>query len=115
LLFLNLKAPPRGHGPTKDEHMASSPIGRVWACICHRSTLAGSWIVPPHKLLMKFLEAATALRQDPGQCFDISYAKYVTASGHWCDSDGWPQRRRPNNHLWFVAYLIIYSVAPSLP
>ena len=41
------------------------------------------------------------------------YAKYVTASGHWCDADGclitptW-------NHMWFVAYLLFYSLVLAL-
>ena len=37
------------------------------------------------------------------------WLKYVTASGGWCDADGclttptW-------NHMWFVAYLLVYSL-----
>ena len=38
------------------------------------------------------------------------YGRYLTASGGWCDADGclitptW-------NHLWFVAYLLVYTLA----
>jgi len=41
--------------------------------------------------------------------FGDFYARYVTASGHWCDADGclitptW-------NHMWFVAYLFVYTM-----
>lgn len=37
------------------------------------------------------------------------YPKYATSAGHWCDADGclitptW-------NHMWFVAYLLVYSL-----
>ncbi|MFN3572937.1 MAG: acyltransferase family protein [Phenylobacterium sp.] len=38
------------------------------------------------------------------------YPRYATSSGRWCDADGclitptW-------NHMWFVAYLLVYSLA----
>ena len=37
------------------------------------------------------------------------YQRYVTASGNWCDSDGC-LITPTYNHLWFVAYLFIYTV-----
>lgn len=41
------------------------------------------------------------------------YARYITASGNWCDPDGclitptW-------NHMWFVAYLFVYTMLLAL-
>ena len=37
------------------------------------------------------------------------YRKYVTASGHW-RVDGGPLITPTYNHLWFVAYLFVYSL-----
>lgn len=37
------------------------------------------------------------------------YGKYVTASGGWCDADGC-LITPTYNHMWFVAYLFIYSL-----
>jgi glucan biosynthesis protein C len=40
---------------------------------------------------------------------DNFWVRYVTASGHWCSTDGclitptW-------NHMWFVAYLLFYTL-----
>jgi glucan biosynthesis protein C len=47
---------------------------------------------------------------------DNFYVKYVTASGNWCDSDGC-LTTPTYNHMWFVAYLILYTLAlvPLLP
>ena len=47
---------------------------------------------------------------------DNFYVKYVTASGNWCDDDGC-LTTPTYNHMWFVAYLILYTLAlvPLLP
>lgn len=41
--------------------------------------------------------------------FTQFYAKYLTASGHWCDAAGC-LITPTYNHMWFVAYLLIYSL-----
>lgn len=41
--------------------------------------------------------------------FATFYAKYVTASGNWCDADGC-LITPTYNHMWFVAYLLVYSL-----
>ncbi len=43
-----------------------------------------------------------------GSVFDF-YGKYVTASGHW-RPDGEPLITPTYNHMWFVAYLFVYSL-----
>ncbi len=61
-------------------------------------------IVPPQSFY-EILEQAPQLAEP----FWSFYGKYVTASGHWCDAGGclitptW-------NHMWFVAYLLVYSL-----
>jgi peptidoglycan/LPS O-acetylase OafA/YrhL len=40
---------------------------------------------------------------------DNFYLKYVTASGNWCDADGC-LITPTYNHMWFVAYLILYTL-----
>lgn len=38
------------------------------------------------------------------------YGKYVTASGHWRQADGSALLTPTYNHMWFVAYLVIYTL-----
>lgn len=71
-------------------------------------------IVPPQSYY-EIVEAVAArpgagLVADPYGAF---WLKYVTASGNWCDGDDclitptW-------NHMWFVAYLLVYSLVLAL-
>ncbi|MDP1617936.1 acyltransferase family protein [Phenylobacterium sp.] len=61
-------------------------------------------IVPPQS----YYEIVEQLSFDQG--YLAFYGRYLTASGNWCDADGclitptW-------NHLWFVAYLLVYTLA----
>jgi glucans biosynthesis protein C len=41
---------------------------------------------------------------------DNFYLRYVTASGNWCDADGC-LTTPTYNHMWFVAYLVLYTLA----
>ena len=65
-------------------------------------------IVPPQSHY-EILEQAPQLAEP----FWSFYGKYATASGNWCDADGclitptW-------NHMWFVAYLLVYSLLLAL-
>ncbi|MDX5330438.1 MAG: acyltransferase family protein [Caulobacteraceae bacterium] len=60
-------------------------------------------IVPPQT----YYEVVEAFAFDGGPL--AFYARYITASGGWCDADGclitptW-------NHLWFVTYLLAYTL-----
>jgi glucan biosynthesis protein C len=60
-------------------------------------------VVPPQS----YYEIVEQLGFDRG--YLAFYARYLTASGNWCDADGclitptW-------NHLWFVAYLLVYTL-----
>jgi peptidoglycan/LPS O-acetylase OafA/YrhL len=68
-------------------------------------------IVPPQSYY-EVVEAARAMgAADPAHSPWLAdfWVKYATASGGWCDADGclitptW-------NHMWFVAYLLVYSL-----
>jgi surface polysaccharide O-acyltransferase-like enzyme len=67
-------------------------------------------IVPPQS----YYEVADAMRlgqlsTNPEWLHNF-YIKYVTASGHWCDAGGC-LLTPTYNHMWFVAYLIAYTLA----
>ena len=56
------------------------------------------------------------LEQGQSPWLDNFYLKYATASGGWCDADGC-LTTPTYNHMWFVAYLILYTLAliPLIP
>ncbi|WP_374471099.1 acyltransferase family protein [Phenylobacterium sp.] len=70
--------------------------------------LLAVFVVVPPQSYYEILEQAPQFAL-PGPAF---YARYVTASGNWCDAGGclitptW-------NHMWFVAYLLVYSLLLS--
>ncbi|MDZ4693006.1 acyltransferase [Terricaulis sp.] len=93
----------------------ASRMGRLWPPLL----LAVFVIVPPQS----YYEIVDAIRMLPPEqvaqyplALDNFYIKYVTASGNWCDSDGC-LTTPTYNHMWFVAYLILYTLAliPLLP
>lgn len=75
-------------------------------------------IVPPQSYyeIVEALQTANGLGPGHGSWLDNFYIKYVTGSGHWCDADGC-LFTPTYNHMWFVAYLILYTLAliPILP
>ena len=83
-------------------------MGRLWPPLL----LAVFVIVPPQA----YYEIVEALRAMPAEqaalyplALDDFYLKYATASGNWCDSDGC-LITPTYNHMWFVAYLIVYTL-----
>lgn len=92
-----------------------SRMGRLWPPLL----LAVFVIVPPQA----YYEVVEAIQMLPAElaaqyplAVDNFYVKYVTASGNWCDDDGC-LTTPTYNHMWFVAYLILYTLAliPLLP
>lgn len=90
-------------------------MGRLWPPLL----LAFFVIVPPQS----YYEIIEALRALPAEqaaqyplVLDNFWVKYATGSGNWCDADGC-LTTPTYNHMWFVAYLIIYTVllVPLLP
>ena len=88
-----------------------SRMGRLWPPLL----LAVFVIVPPQSYY-EIREAIDHLGVPPAMWLDNFYVKYVTASGGWCDGDGC-LTTPTYNHMWFVAYLILYTLAliPLLP
>ena len=93
--------------------LTASRMGRLWPPLL----LAVFVIVPPQSYF-EIVEAIQALPAHVAAplALDNFYVKYVTASGHWCDADGC-LTTPTYNHMWFVAYLILYTLAliPLLP
>ncbi|MFN3858474.1 MAG: acyltransferase family protein [Caulobacter sp.] len=65
-------------------------------------------IVPPQSYY-EILEKAPQLLGSPMEF----YGKYVTASGNWC-KDGDCLITPTWNHMWFVAYLLVYTLVLAL-
>jgi len=89
--------------------LTTSRMGRLWPPLL----LAMFVIVPPQS----YYEIVEALRALPAEvaaqyplALDNFYIKYVTASGNWCDADGCLSTPT-YNHMWFVAFLILYTLA----
>ena len=89
--------------------LTASRMGRLWPPLL----LAVFVIVPPQA----YYEIVEALQAMPAEraaqyplALDNFYLKYVTASGNWCDADGCLVTPT-YNHMWFVAYLILYTLA----
>lgn len=83
-------------------------MGRLWPPLL----LAVFVIVPPQA----YYEVVEAIQAGAPLTVDNFYLSYVTASGNWCDADGC-LTTPTYNHMWFVAYLILYTLAlvPLLP
>jgi len=95
--------------------LTSSRMGRLWPPL-----LLAVFVIVPPQAYYEIFEALQAMPHPlpPGYAgaLDNFYVKYVTASGNWCDDDGCLSTPT-YNHMWFVAYLILYTLAllPLLP
>jgi hypothetical protein len=91
-----------------------SRMGRLWPPLL----LAVFVIVPPQSYyeVYEALQAMGEASPAASPWLQDFYLKYVTASGNWCDADGC-LTTPTYNHMWFVAYLILYTLAlvPLLP
>lgn len=69
-------------------------------------------IVPPQSYY-QVVEYVTA---HPGARLSVEnfWIRYVTASGHWCGADGKCLTTPTWNHMWFVAYLLFYTLVLAL-
>lgn len=93
----------------------SARMGRLWPPLL----LAMFVIVPPQS----YYEIVEAIQAQPAGVvaqyplsLDNFYVKYVTGAGNWCDEEGC-LTTPTYNHMWFVAFLILYTLAliPLLP
>ncbi len=83
----------------------SSRMARLWPPL-----LLGVFVIVPPQSYYEIVEALAAMGEPQSPVLDNFYVKYVTASGGWCDADGC-LTTPTYNHLWFVAYLILYTLA----
>ena len=86
----------------------TSRMGRLWPPLL----LAMFVIVPPQSYyeIVSALDAAPAMAAQYPGALDNFWVRYATASGAWCDADGC-LTTPTYNHMWFVAYLILYTLA----
>ena len=74
-------------------------------------------IVPPQSYY-EIVEAVAVLAPQPDAYRNVFTAdfwiRYATASGNWCGPDGGCLITPTWNHMWFVAYLFVYSLLLAL-
>ncbi len=65
-------------------------------------------IVPPQS----YYQIVEYIAAHPGTPLTVDnfWLRYVTASGHWCGADGECLITPTWNHMWFVAYLLFYTL-----
>ncbi|MBX3510503.1 MAG: acyltransferase [Hyphomonadaceae bacterium] len=88
--------------------LLASRMGRLWPPLI----LAVFVIVPPQTYYEVYEGLQRAGEADPGASPVLAdfYQRYVSASGGWCSADGCITTPT-YNHMWFVAYLILYTLA----
>jgi surface polysaccharide O-acyltransferase-like enzyme len=69
-------------------------------------------IVPPQS----YYQIVEYIAGHPGTSLSVDnfWLRYVTASGHWCGTDGECLITPTWNHMWFVAYLLFYALVLGL-
>lgn len=83
----------------------SSRMVRLWLPL-----LLGVFVIVPPQSYYEVFEALQRFGEPQSPWLDNFYGKYVTGSGGWCDDEGC-LTTPTYNHLWFVAYLILYTLA----
>ena len=80
---------------------------RLWRLL--PPLLFGMFMIVVPQAYYEVLSAVRAHGWDERELLSNFYLRYVTASGNWCDDSGclitptW-------NHLWYLAYIIVYSL-----
>jgi surface polysaccharide O-acyltransferase-like enzyme len=69
-------------------------------------------IVPPQT----YYQVVEYIAAHPGTPLTVDnfWLRYVTASGHWCGTDGVCLTTPTWNHMWFVVYLLVYVLILAL-
>lgn len=82
---------------------------RVWRLL--PPLLLGMFVIVPPQSWYEIFEKAPHL----AEAYPDFWIKYATASGNWCDPQSGECLITPTwNHLWFVAYLLVYSLILGL-
>jgi hypothetical protein len=89
--------------------LTGARMGRLWPPL-----LLAVFVIVPPQAYYEIVEALEAMPAELAAQYPLAlenfYVKYVTASGNWCDADGC-LTTPTYNHMWFVAYLILYTLA----
>jgi len=87
---------------------AKARMGRLWPPL-----LLAIFVIVPPQAYYEIVEHIRALPPERVGEFSLAlnnfYLKYATASGNWCDA-GDCLITPTYNHMWFVAYLIVYTL-----
>lgn len=69
-------------------------------------------IVPPQS----YYQVVEYIAAHPGTALSVDnfWVRYVTGAGHWCGTDGDCLTTPTWNHMWFVAYLLFYTLVLAL-
>lgn len=90
------------------KELAGSRMLRLWPPL-----LLAIFVIVPPQSYYEVVEAIEGMQDPAGMpqrlWLENFYLKYVTATGNWCDHEGC-LITPTYNHMWFVAYLIIYAV-----
>lgn len=87
-------------------------VGRLtWARIARLlpPLLFAMFVIVPPQSYYQVVEYM-ALHPNSGLTVDNFWVRYATASGHWCGTDGECLTTPTWNHMWFVAYLLFYTL-----
>ncbi|QGZ95743.1 acyltransferase family protein [Terricaulis silvestris] len=84
-------------------------MGRLWPPL-----LLAMFVIVPPQTYYEIVEVVQALPADVAAQYagavDNFWVRYATGSGNWCGPDGC-LTTPTYNHMWFVAYLILYTLA----
>ncbi|WP_168073294.1 acyltransferase family protein [Caulobacter sp. SSI4214] len=69
-------------------------------------------VVPPQS----YYQVVEYVAAHPGTSLSVDnfWGRYITAQGHWCGVDGHCLITPTWNHMWFVAYLLFYTLVLAL-
>jgi peptidoglycan/LPS O-acetylase OafA/YrhL len=84
-------------------------MGRLWPPL-----LLAMFVIVPPQTYYEIVEVVQAMPADVAANYagavDNFWPRYATGSGNWCGPDGC-LTTPTYNHMWFVAYLILYTLA----
>jgi glucans biosynthesis protein C len=72
--------------------------------------LLAVFVIVPPQTYFQILEVLERMHLPRSPYLDNFWVKYATGSGHWCSAPGECLTTPTYNHMWFVAYLIIYTL-----
>jgi glucan biosynthesis protein C len=89
-----------------------TPVGKLTTARIARllpPLLFAMFVVVPPQSYYQIVEYMAA-HPNSGMSVENFWVRYVTASGHWCGMNGECLTTPTWNHMWFVAYLLFYTL-----